>query len=140
MLDCIYLDIDEMLYFEILNHQDVELSQAGKALREIQQNCIKRANEYKNCILTIPNELFIANDNFKLFNENIKIFIALSKSYFVARAQSNDKYKLEQQLSLFNQVNMFVKNNCNYIIDKEAKSVEQICQDIFLMLKQKKSH
>ena len=140
MLDCIYLDIDDMLYFEILNHQDLELARAGDALRKLQQDCIRRANEYKNCILTMTNDLFVANDNFKLFNENVKIFIALSKSYFIAKSKTDDKHRLDQQLSLFNQVNLLIKNNCNYIIDKDAKTVDEICQDIFLMLKQKKSH
>jgi len=138
--NCIYLDIDEMLSFEVLNHEDLKLNEAGEVLRKIQKDCINRAKQYKNCIITIPNDIFVANDNFKLFNENIKIFITLSKAYFVARTQHDDKNKLEQQLSLYNQINILIKNNCNYIIDKDIKSIEQICQEILLILEQKKSH
>ena len=129
-----------MVDFEILNHQNISLKDAGDALRNIQQNCINRAKEYRNCIMTISNDMFVANDNFKLFKDDIKIFVALSKAYFVARMQNEDGHKLEQQLSLFNQINLLVKNNCNYIVDKTTKSIDEICEEIVLTLEQKKSH
>ena len=136
----IYLDVDDMLQFELLKHQNVALNEAGAVLRTMQQDCINRANEYKNCIITISNDVFVANDNFKLFNASVKIFISLSKAYFVARMQGKDQHRLEQQLTLFNQVNMLVKNNCNYIIDKDARTIDEICQEIVLVIEQKKSH
>ncbi len=136
----IYLDVDEMLDFEILKHQNIALGEAGGALRKMQHACITRANEYKNCIITISNDVFVADDNFKLFNDSIKIFVSLSKAYFVARMQKGDQHKLEQQLTLYNQINALVRNNCNYILDKDVKSVNELCQEIILTIEQKKSH
>ena len=140
VVNTMYLDIDEMLDFQILNHQNIALKDAGDMLRKMQQTCINRAKEYKNCVMTISNDVFVANDNFKLFKDNVKVFIALSKAYFVARMKKEDMHKLEQQISLFNQINLLVKNNCNYIVDKDAKTIDELCQDIVLILEQKKSH
>ena len=84
-LSFLYVDVDDILDYELLNNQDIILNEAKTKLKELEQKSIKRALEFKDCIITMSRNLFVANDNFKHFAKWHKIFISLSKAYFVAR-------------------------------------------------------
>lgn len=133
-LGFLYIDVDEVLDYELLNYQEVSLEQANEKMRLLEIKSIKRALDFKNCIITASRDLFVANDNFKLFNNAKKIFINLSKGYFVARANW-DKHRVEQELSLFEQINKIIINNCDIVIEKEVKSTIAIKDEIILALK-----
>ena len=102
-LKCLYLDADELLDFEILNRQEIRLSEASKALQQMELDTLKRIAEFKNCIITISESLFVSNDNFNNINDVIKVHCALSKAYLVAQANKRDAYKLEQELIVFDE-------------------------------------
>lgn len=139
-LKCLYLDVDDLLNFEILNQENTSLKEANNYLQAMESKCINRALEYKNCIITISHELFVSNDNFNLIKDVKKIFIFLSKAYFVARTNKNDRHKLEQELCLFDEISFLIKSNCDIVIEKGIKTIEQLSQEIIENLQQKNSH
>ena len=134
-LNFLYIDVDEVLDFEILNQQGVKFDEANKLLRELEQKSINRALDFNNCIITMSRDLFVSNNNFLLINNCQKVFIYLPKAYFVARNNVGDVNKLEQELLLFDKINKLVSINCDIVIDKEVKSVEDISKEIINNLK-----
>ena len=128
-LKCICLDVNELLNYELLNAQDIPLSQASTEMRNMEQKAIKRALEYKNCIITISHDLFVANDNFKLFDIN-KIYIHLPTAYLVAKSKRTNKQQIEQNLSLYHQIGEFVKSKCDFVVDKGIKTIQEIGKEI----------
>ena len=134
-LNFLYIDIDEVLDFEILNQQDVNIEDAKNVLRDLEQKSINRALEFNNCVITMSRDLFVANNNFLLINNCTKIFIYLPKGYFVARNNVGDANKLEQELLLFDKINKLVEINCDIMIDKDIKSVDDTCNEIIEKLK-----
>lgn len=137
-LKCLYVDIDEFLDYELLNSQDISLEEAHGELRKLEQKSILRASELKDCVMTISHDLFVSNDNFKLINTK-KVFIFLSKAYFVARFSKDDKHKLEQELTLFDGITKLISTNCDLVIEKGAKSIDELCKEIIEHLKQSKA-
>ena len=132
-LKCLYLDIDELVDIEILNRQDVKLSEAQDFMHEIEFKSINRAMAFENCITTISHSMYVGNDNFKLFNNVYKIYVKLSKSYFIAKSSQVDK--LEQELCLFEQIDKLITNNSDIVVEKEAKSISQLCVEIISNIK-----
>jgi len=134
-LKFLYVDVDEILDFEILNKQDTTIIEAGDVMKNLETKSIDRALKFKDCVITCSRDLFVANDNFKKFDKHNKIFVKLSKAYFVARFNSKDRNRLEQELLMFDSVNKLVEVNCNFAIEREAKTIEQIKDDIINILK-----
>ena len=139
-INCIYLDVNDLLELEILNSGDVGLSHYQEALHEMEKRAIKRALAYKNCIISVSHDVFVANDNFRLLANLNKIYIRISKGYLIAKTKKDDKYKLEQELCLFDEIDGLIKDVCDISIDQDIKSVNDICDEIISYLKQKKSH
>lgn len=133
-LKCLYLDADELLDFEILNRQDIALTEARDALHEMEAETLRRVTGFKNCIITISHSLFVANDNFDLLKDLRRVNIVLPKSYLIAKTRKEDKYKLEQELCLYNQINALVSANCDVTIEKDVISIPEMCQKIIFEL------
>ncbi len=133
-LKCLYLDADELLDFEILNRQDIALTEARDALHEMETETLRRVTGFKNCIITISHSLFVANDNFDLLKDLRRVNIVLPKSYLIAKTRKEDKYKLEQELCLYNQINGLVSVNCDVTIEKDVISIPELCQKIIFEL------
>ncbi|MBQ7797929.1 MAG: hypothetical protein IJ371_02270 [Clostridia bacterium] len=136
-LKYLYVDVDDILDYELLNKQDVALTKTAEVLEALEQKSINRALELKNCVITISRDLFVSNDNFKLFNDLVKVFVVLSKAHFVARVKSEDKYRLEQELAIYDNINKLITMHCNFSITKEIKSVEEISNEIIKELDKK---
>jgi hypothetical protein len=128
----LYLDADELLDFEIVNRQDIRLSQASDALNQMELETLRRIAEFKNCAITISDELFVSNDNYQHIKDVVKVYIPLSKSYLVARTSKKDFHKLEQQLAVYDEIDKLITSNCDFTISKDAKTVEQLCQEVIV--------
>ena len=131
-LKCLYLDANELLDFEMLNRQEVALSQMGEALSLMEQDTLKRVMEFKNCVITISHDLFVSNDNYKLLDGVVKCYLKLSKSYIVAKTSKADKHKLEQELNMFDEISNVIAANCDFVVDKSVKSIPELCQEVIL--------
>ena len=127
-LGFLYADIDEILDYEILNNSSTVLDEANEKLNNLERYSITRALEFGKCVLGISNELFISNDNFNMLKMP-RVFISLSKAHLIARSKW-DMNRLEQELLMFDKIDKLVKQNCNIIIDKGVKSIEEVCQEI----------
>lgn len=133
-LNFLYVDVDDVLDFELLNQKDITLSKANDVLKQLERKSIDRVLGFKNCIITMSRDLFISNDNLKLFKDIKKVFVSLSKSYFVARFKGDDKYKLEHELILFDKINKLISINCDIVVDKDIKSLEELKIEIMSKL------
>lgn len=131
-LKCLYLDADELLDFEILNRQEIKLNQASDALQQMELDTLKRIAEFKNCIITISNDLFVSNDNFQHIKDVVKVYVELSKAHLVAKSNKQEMYKLEQQLVIYDEINRLIKANCDFCVIKDIKTIEQLCQEIIV--------
>ena len=129
-LKFLYVDVDEVLDFELLNQQDVTIVEAKEVLKQLELKSINRVLGFDNCVITISRDLFVSNDNFKLFADLKKVFVTLTKAHFVARTKSDDKYRLEQELALFDKINKLISVNCDVVIDKGIKSIQEIGSEI----------
>ena len=134
-LKFLYVDVDEVLDFEILNQQDVKLAEAKDVLKNLERKSIDRVLNFDNCIITISRDLFVSNDNFLLMKNCKKVFLPLPKAYFVARNNGGDVYKLEQELAMFDHINKLVSVNCDIIIDKKIQSIQELTKQIIDKLK-----
>ena len=133
-LGFLYVDVDEILDFELLNNQDVSLSEAGDKLKELEQKSIERSIKFNNCVITISRDLFVANDNFSRFSAYKKAFVKLPRAYFVAQALK-DKYSISQQIEILEKVDKLVENNCDITIDKDILTINQLSQQIIDKIK-----
>ena len=134
-LDFLYIDVDEVLDFEMLNQQDINIEDAKNVLRDLEKKSINRALGFNNCVITMSRDLFIANNNFLSINNCKKIVIYLPKSYFVARNNIGDINRLEQELLLFDKINKLVEINCDIMVDMGVKSIDEVCNEIIDKLK-----
>jgi shikimate kinase len=134
-LKFLYVDVDEVLDFEILNQQNVAMIEAKDVLKSLERKSIDRVLNFNNCIITMSRDLFVSNDNFLLMKHCQKVFLELPKAYFVARNNNGDVYKLEQELALFDKINKLVTINCDITIDKNIQSVQELSKSIIDKLK-----
>lgn len=134
-LDFLYVDVDEILDHQLLNNQHISLSEAGDKLRELERKSIKRALEFDNCIITMSRNLFVANDNFLMLKDRIKIFLSVSKSHFISRSKFKDEQSLQQEILMFDGINKLVEINCNFKIENVNNNSNLISENILKILK-----
>lgn len=131
-LGFLYADIDEILEYEMLNNYSTSLADANDKLIQLEQASINRALGFNKCVLGISKELFVSNDNFTMFKMP-RVFIVLSKAHLIARSKW-DTNRLEQELLLFDKIDNLIKQNCDIVVDKGVKSVNEICEEILSQL------
>lgn len=129
-LKFLYVDVDDVLDYELLNNQDVSLVKAEDMMNNLETKSINRVLKFNDCITTISNDVFVSNDNFRLFKDIKKVFLKLPKAYFVSRTKKEDKYKLDQTFELLDSINKLISINCDIVIDKEIKSTQEISKEI----------
>ena len=52
-LNFLYVDVDDVLDFELLNQKDITLSKANDVLKQLERKSIDRVLGFKNCIITM---------------------------------------------------------------------------------------
>lgn len=128
-LKFLYVDIDEILDYELLAYEDISLLEASETLKKLEHKSIERALGFENCVVTLSRDLFVSNDNFRLLNKCKKVFVEMSKGYFVARYKGN-KANLEQDVNLYDRINKLIAVNCDMVIDKEILTIQEISNKI----------
>lgn len=129
-LNMLSADIQDVVDFELLNHPEISLNEAGEFLKTTERKAILKSLQYKNTILTLPRKMFVANDNFELFADRTKIYIRLPKRYLISKLNNENRAEIEQELLLFDQMNEYITRLTHYAIDSELKSVDEIVEDI----------
>ena len=134
-LGFLYVDVDEVVDFDVLNMGNVTLTTASQELDNLEKKSIKRVMDFKNCVITISRDLFVANNNYQMFSECKKIFVALPKAYFVAKGSGSNVDKLEQELLMYEKINKLTSNYSDIVINKDVKTIEDMVKEILNELK-----
>lgn len=129
-LNMLSADIQDVVDFELLSHPEISLGEAGEFLKTTERRAILKSLAYKNTILCLSHKMFVANDNFELFADRIKVYIKLPKRYLISKLNDENKAEIEQELLLFDQMDEFVTRLTNYTINSELKSVDDIVTEI----------
>lgn len=123
-------DIQDVIDYEILNHHDITLSEANEFLGNLEKKAIVKTLGYKNTVLSISCDTFVANDNFELFKNRVKVYVRLPKRYIISKLNKNNKDKIEQQLLMYNEIDALISCNCDITMDKELKTAQELVDEI----------
>ena len=128
----LYIDADELLDFEILNRQElIGIKEAGEMLKHVEQDYINRITNFKNCIITMSDQLFLANDNFELLKGLKKIYLPSTPQS--TKGKSYARYKMEQELLMYDDINKLLRSLCDITINPDS-NLQRLSQNIIYEL------
>lgn len=126
----LHIDADELLDFEILNRQEISIKEAGEVLKHLEQDYINRVVNFKNCVITMSDQLFLSNDNFNLLKNIKKVYI---QTYPQQEKKHSNKYKFEQDLLMYDDINNLLISLCDITI-KAENNLSKLSQEIIYKL------
>ena len=133
-----YLDVDELIDFELISRRQVSLKCGDDFLNRLECECISRVAEYENCVYSISPDLFLANDNrFYLENSYIIYLNTDMHKIDVSKIKSkNERMKVMQDMEVFDNLNGFLVATCPYVINEaDIKSIKDIVEEIRVIVK-----
>lgn len=128
-----YLDIDEMLDFELISRSQVSIKCGDEYLHKLEQDCIKRVAEYENCVYSISPDMFLANDNKVYLKDTSVVYLNTDMHNIdVSKIRNkNEKIKIMQDMEVFDNINGFLIATCPYVVeDADMKSLKDIVVEI----------
>lgn len=130
-----YLDIDELVDFELINRKQVSIKCGDVFLKKVERECVSRAMEYESCVFSISVDLYLANDNSVLL-DGCKIVYLSTEMHSIDLAtikNKKEKLKLQQALDINNSINDFLVRTSKYVVENaDIKSVEDVVEEIKL--------
>lgn len=133
-----YLDIDELIDFELISRNQVSIKCGDEFLHKLEQECVMRVAEYENCVYSISPDMFLANNN-RVYLENTSIIYLNTDMHNIDISKirsKTEKMKIMQEMEVFDNINGFLVATCPYVIDKaDLKSIKDIVQEIKLKIK-----
>ena len=137
-LDMFYLDLDELVEYELLNPQFVEDRCGKEYLLKLERNTVKRATTFENSLLSLNYTLLNDEMNLKnVKNKCIIIFIELSKENYEKKLKRENKSKLKNILDtfIFDERNIICKQISDIAINADGCSYLQVANKIINELK-----
>lgn len=138
-LEMFYLDVDELIDYELMNQVYIE-EQCGKEyLLKLQRTTVKRALSFENSLLTM---------NYSLLNDNIilnyiqekclVVFVELSKENYAKKVKYDKKSKLKNILEtyIYDERNLICKDIADISLNVDGLSYLQIANLIIKSLKE----
>ncbi len=132
-----YLDIDELVDFELISRKQVALQCGDVFLKKIERECISRVMEYESCVFSISVDLYLANDNSILLNDCKIVYLSteMHKIDLSTVKNKKEKLKLQQAMDINNNINEFLIKTSKYVVENaDMKSID----DIVIEIKSKK--
>lgn len=133
-----YLDVDELIDFELISRRQVSLKCGDEFLNRLERECIERVAEYENCVYSISPDLFLANDN-KVYLENSYIIYLNTDLHSIDISKirnKNERVKVQQEMEVFDNINGFLVATCPYVIhNADMKSIKDIVSEIRVIVK-----
>lgn len=133
-----YLDVDELIDFELISRRQVSLKCGDEFLNRLERECVSRVAEYENCVYSISPDLFLANDN-KIYLDNSYIIYLNTDLHNIDITKvrnKNEKVKIQQEMEVFDNLNGFLVATCPYVIESaDMKSIKDIVQEIYKIVK-----
>lgn len=121
-----YVDADRCLDLDLVENKNTTLNEAGAELRYAEERLIDDILTLQNCVVSMSPSIFISNDNFKEFKEFYKVYIHIDKNILTIKG---DKHKIKQEMLLFEQISMFLKENCNFTIDAGRRTINDLATE-----------
>lgn len=108
----LYLDIDELLDFELLDRKVVALKCGDEYLKKLEKECLERVAEYENCVFSLSCDLFLANNNFDLLQDTKIVYLEthLENVNLNSIKSRSEREKTIQNLEISHYLNEFLKN------------------------------
>lgn len=138
-LDMFYLDVDELVEYELMNQAYIEEQCGREYLLKLQRKCVKRTLTFENSLLTMNYSLL--NDDIVLKNVKDKclvVFIELSKENYIKKEKYDKKNKLKNILEtyIYDERNLICKNIADICLNVNGLSYLQIANLIIKNLKE----
>lgn len=138
-LDMFYLDVDELVEYELMNPSFIEAQCGKEYLLKLQRNNVKRASSFENSLLTMNYTLL--NDHVNLANIKDKcliIFLELSKVNYEKKIKSEKKNKLKNILEayIFDERNSICNDISDIVINIDGLSYLQSANLVIKKLKE----
>lgn len=137
-IDMHYLDVDELLDFELISRNYVSVKCGDEFLNKLEQECVQRVAEYENCVYSISADLFLANNN-RMYLENSYIIYLNTDMHNIDLSKiknKNERVRLMQEMEVFENINGFLVATCPYIIeDADMKGIKDIVDEIKVIVK-----
>lgn len=128
-----YLDVDELIDFELISRRQVSLKCGDEFLNKLERECVARVAEYQNCVYSISPDLFLANDN-KIYLENSYIIYLSTDMHNIDVSKiknKSERMKIMQDMEVFDNINGFLTNTCPYVIQEaDMKSIKELVEEI----------
>lgn len=123
------IDADELLDFELVNTRNMSIREVGATLKQLENEYVTRVSKFKNCIITMSDKLFLADDHFKLLKDLKKIYLQTPPQTPSKNAKKEELYRIEQELLIYNEINDLLTSICDIVVkadDKLPKISQQI--------------
>ena len=130
------IDADELLDFELLNTQRVSIKEVGNLLKDVEREYVNRVANFKNCIITMSDKMFLADDHFKLLKDLNKIYIQVAPKKVGKNAKKEEVYRAEQELLMYNEIDGLLSSLCDITIKADDK-LSKLSQNIIYRLNNK---
>lgn len=128
-----YLDVDELVDFELISRKQVALQCGDVFLKKIERECISRVMEYESCVFSISVDLYLANDNSVMLND-CKIVYLSTEMHSIDLStvkNKNERLKLQQAMDINNNINEFLIKTSKYVVENaDMKTIEDIVNEI----------
>lgn len=123
------VDLDEQVNIKLMKCLEVELQQAGTIMNNIEKDIIRKAIS-SNCIISVSTEMFMSNNNFKLFKDYIKVHVKLSANNLRLKSTPQTENKINQQIVLFDEINDMLEKLVTVTLNSDNKTVIDISKEI----------
>lgn len=128
-----YLDVDELVDFELISRKQVALQCGDVFLKKIERECISRVMEYESCVFSISVDLYLANDNSVMLND-CKIVYLSTEMHSIDLStvkNKNERLKLQQAMDINNNINEFLIKTSKHVVENaDMKTIEDIVNEI----------
>lgn len=128
-----YLDVDELIDFELISRKQVSLKCGDVFLKKVEKECISRVVEYESCVLSISVDLYLSNENSVLLDDCKVVYLATEMHNIDISKIKNkkEKIKLQQAMDINNNINDFLIKTSKIVVENaDIKSLDDIVKEI----------
>lgn len=142
--DLYFADINDILEYNLFNAGDIEKNCGLEYLNKLKQKTIKEIGSYENTLISISNNLFIADDN----AQNLKkygtvVFLNYSKqiihNYINALSSQEEKNTFNVMMLAYNEIIKLCHENCDIEIsltkqdfDTNYKKIKKVIDKYYI--------
>lgn len=143
-LDLYFADINDILDYNLYNAGDIEKNCGLEYLNKLKQKTIREISSYENTLISISNNLFVADNNAQNLNKyGTVVFINYSKQtinkYIESLSSSEEKNTFNVMMLAYNDIVKICTENCDVEIpitkldfDANYKKIKKVINKYYL--------